>query len=482
MKEPAQPHRNMRNSSPSQNKETQKKTLADVRARNYGFQMKICCSLSIFLLFSLIVRDWKSVEFFQLPTSIDSKKNSISTTATVAVPSKETKATMKNEVSAQSFATTVSTYDNKNEYPLKSLGILSAEHAYQRGFWQRTKPYPLHSFWNDTICRTATSSQHAMSIPDWQRHVPHVLIIGSQKGGTTAMAYYLYNHPSIPYLPSKELNFYDNLMDQLPLADEMNDGPEILEAYRTRAVSKEFSLERLQKEGNLRILDATPNYLFVSDRAPTRILCSCGPWIKLLTLLRNPVDRAWSQYHMQYNHDISSSASALNATNFLSFEEYIDLDLRVLQETGVILGDDSDLSFEKYSGSYEEFQAWKIYTRLGINSPLGRGLYSIQLRHWFQAMEKFNKPKADLMVIQTEKMKQNSSATYEQVLKFLKLPDHKLKRYDVIHKTKYNSQITPQMKPETRKRLQDFYRPFNQQLVNLLGSEWKGVWEDEGRT
>jgi hypothetical protein len=93
----------------------------------------------------------------------------------------------------------------KVEYPLKSLNILSAEASYQRGFWQRSRTFPLIKFFDTTesVCREPVSSVE--SISEWKRRVPYALLIGCQKGGTTAMAYYLYNHPSISYLPSKEL-------------------------------------------------------------------------------------------------------------------------------------------------------------------------------------------------------------------------------------------------------------------------------------
>ena len=102
------------------------------------------------------------------------------------------------------------------EYPLKSLGIKWTEQSYDQGFWQRTKPYPLNYFKSDIFHREISCQEpiDVSRLPDWQRRVPYVMIIGSQKGGTTAMAYYLYNHPSIPFVPSKELHFFDETMDQ----------------------------------------------------------------------------------------------------------------------------------------------------------------------------------------------------------------------------------------------------------------------------
>ena len=399
--------------------------------------------------------------------------------------------TIRNESTLPYLRIKKTKYDK--EYPLKSLGIKWTEQSYDRGFWQRTKPYPLNYFKSDIFHREISCQEpiDVSRLPDWQRRVPYVMIIGSQKGGTTAMAYYLYNHPSIPYVPSKELHFFDETMDQLtqkqPSIITMN-GTQVLHMYLNTAVAKDVSLEKLQQEQHLHLLDATPNYLFVSDRTPKRIFCA-SPWVKLLAILRNPVDRVWSQYHMQKNHDYAEYVDSLKKDpqstkappRFLTFEEYIDLDMKILKELGIILPNHGSSSsgsaaFHKYSGSLKEYKAWQTYTKLGLNSPLGRGLYSIQLRHWFEAMEEFNKPREDFMILQTENMLQNSSEVYNEVLQFLNLPQHELKKFSVIHKTNFGT-IPEEMKTETRKRLEDFYRPYNRQLEDLLGPAWKNVWE-----
>eukprot|EP00980_Cylindrotheca_fusiformis_P028838 scaffold22653_cov119-Cylindrotheca_fusiformis.AAC.19 len=357
--------------------------------------------------------------------------------------------------------------------------ISAPEESFRKGFWQRTKPFPVEYLNMNVTCQVPITTA-TKTIKEWQRRAPYVLLLGSQKGGTTAMAYYLYNHPNIPYLPSKELHFFDEDMDQSISNNSFSNhfhlnGSAVLEAYQQNAIAPQCPLERLQTTNQKFILDATPNYLFASDRVPQRVLCACGPWVRLLVLLRNPVDRAWSQYAMQVQHDLTTRKNTSKASTFLSFEEYIELDMKVLQETGV-LPPRQGFSLDDHSGSLLEFEAWKRYTRLGINSPVGRGLYSIQIRHWLRAMDQFDKPRSDLLILTTERMRQDSKAVYQQVVQFLDLPKHELQSFDTIHESKFLSSHTA-MKPETRQFLQDFYRPYNAQLKDLLGSEWDGIWE-----
>ncbi|CAJ1945582.1 unnamed protein product [Cylindrotheca closterium] len=382
-------------------------------------------------------------------------------------------------VGATDDAFSITNINTTKVYPLESLGIQSAIEFYKKGMRQRSKPFSLAQFHVDVTCKTPISLVQDVQPPhhDWKKRAPHVLILGAQKGGTTAMAYYLYNHPRFIYLPSKELHFFDDDMDawqndgdSASSLTNLN-GNDILNKYHSESMSKDYNMtifQQQQKVNPAYIMDATPNYLFESDRVPQRVLCACGPWVKLLVFLRNPVDRAWSQYYMQHNYD-----SLGNLTNLPSFEEYVEMDMNVLAEVGVLPPDNADLS---YYGSAGEAKAWKTYTRLGINSPLGRGLYSIQLRQWLKAMKDYGKPSSDLMVFSSEQMKVLSKAIYHQVLEFLELPPYEISHFDRVHKTRYGDNV--KMKPETRKKLEIFFRPYNQQLKDVLGSEWDGIWDE----
>eukprot|EP00526_Cylindrotheca_closterium_P026165 CAMPEP_0113613456 /NCGR_PEP_ID=MMETSP0017_2-20120614/6646_1 /TAXON_ID=2856 /ORGANISM="Cylindrotheca closterium" /LENGTH=57 /DNA_ID=CAMNT_0000522565 /DNA_START=1 /DNA_END=170 /DNA_ORIENTATION=+ /assembly_acc=CAM_ASM_000147 len=57
-------------------------------------------------------------------------------------------------------------------------------------------------------------------------------------------------------------------------------------------------------------------------------------------------------------------------------------------------------------------------------------------------------------------MKVLSKPIYLQVLEFLKLPryeSHEMANFDPVHRTRYDDNV--KMKPETRKKLEDFFRP-----------------------
>jgi len=365
-------------------------------------------------------------------------------------------------------------------YPLTDLGLLSAKEAYERGFWQRMKPVPMDRW---SAVSNATCLPHPSPVADWKRRVPHVILIGSQKGGTTALSYYLYSHPSIQYLPPKELNFFDDELDHNPALLKNGSGIDatrLLDYFQGTTVDGIVPILKFQLETKY-VLDATPNYLFLSDRVPQRILCTT-PWVKLLAILRDPVDRAFSQYHMQYQRDLSHPDSQ---RVLVSFEEYISFDMKVLQDTGVlprgyggwhaVAGDEANAKDIDVSIVMTEkvVNAWSTYTKLGVNSPVGRGLYSIQLSQWFRAMDSLGKSRSDLLILPSRRLLNAPNETFTEIIDFLGLAPHSLTEYSRVHQTQYDDS---RMQPEIQAKLRAFFDPFNRQLKELLlTDEWDDI-------
>ncbi len=107
------------------------------------------------------------------------------------------------------------------------------------------------------------------------------IVAGAQKSGTTALNYYLKRHPRIALPTKKELHFFDN--DELFARDRIDYGE----------LHKYFPPVRPGSVAG----ENTPNYLYW-PRAMARIY-AYNPAIKLIILLRNPIERAFSQWNMQ---------------------------------------------------------------------------------------------------------------------------------------------------------------------------------------
>jgi hypothetical protein len=120
------------------------------------------------------------------------------------------------------------------------------------------------------------------------------------------------------------------------------------------------------------------------------------------------------------------------------------LDLDALEEVGIVLPNSTkqQVVWEAVTGWPHEDAAWKQYTKLGINSPIGRSLYSIQIRQLLDAMKRYNKSTDDLMVIPSEDLLANTDAVYQRILKFLDFQPHSLDKYKLANSASNRSQTT----------------------------------------
>ena len=120
--------------------------------------------------------------------------------------------------------------------------------------------------------------------------MPNFLIIGTQKAGTTALANHLQQHPQIYLSPLKEPGFFD-------FEDRQPDfrGPGDRELYHFVITNIEAYRRLFQGVSDeIAIGEATTWYLY-SPKAPERIHHYI-PNTKLIVILRNPVERAYSAF------------------------------------------------------------------------------------------------------------------------------------------------------------------------------------------
>jgi hypothetical protein len=117
------------------------------------------------------------------------------------------------------------------------------------------------------------------------RPLPDYLIVGTQRGGTTTLHHWLAAHPGVlPARLTKGVHWFDT-------------GFARSEAwYRSHFPSRRVRDAAARRLGYEPVVgEGSPYYMF-HPFAPTRI-ASVLPDPRLLVVLRDPVERAWSQYH-----------------------------------------------------------------------------------------------------------------------------------------------------------------------------------------
>ena len=120
--------------------------------------------------------------------------------------------------------------------------------------------------------------------------MPNFLIIGAAKSGTTALYNYLGQHPRVYVTRKKEPKFFALEGKRLDFR-----GPGDLEANRFSVTGIEAYRALFRGVSNeTAIGEASPLYLYSAD-APTRIK-RYVPTVKMIAVLRDPAERAYSQY------------------------------------------------------------------------------------------------------------------------------------------------------------------------------------------
>ena len=264
------------------------------------------------------------------------------------------------------------------------------------------------------IVYTTTGSTHVL---------PDFLIIGAARSGTTSLYQYLTEHPSIIPGVGKEIYFFDK---------KFKKG---INWYKSFFPTK-FSMAIIKNKQKTKCItgEATPRYLHY-PHAPKRIF-EFLPKIKLIVLLRNPIDRAYSHYQMEVS----------SGNEELSFEESIEKE-----------GERTKGIMEKMQDN-ENFYSVYFYRK----SYLTRGLYYEQLKRWFKFF-----PRENFLILKSEDLYSNPSKIYQKSLDFLELPKHELTSFKAHRMRKYST-----IKPKTREKLIDYFKPNNEKLYQLLGRDF----------
>ena len=248
------------------------------------------------------------------------------------------------------------------------------------------------------------------------RSMPVFLIIGGMKCGTTSLYQYLVQHPGVEKGFVEEVHYFDLNYHRGPLW------------YRAH-----FPLGGKGGDGAI-AGDDSPYYLF-HPLVPERVARDL-PDAKLIVLLRNPVDRAYSHY----NHEVRRDREPLPFKDALEREEG-----RLEGELERMDADGEYVSFPHQRQSYK-----------------ARGRYAEQLSWWFEHV-----PRERFLIIQSERMFREPQAVLDGTLEFLDLPGMELDTYDVFNPGSYSD-----LDEGTRDLLEDHFRPHNEDLYRLLGERY----------
>lgn len=274
--------------------------------------------------------------------------------------------------------------------------------------------------------------------PGRGRMLPDFLIIGAAKSGTTTLYGALAEHPFVTpctttdphFLKTKEVHFFD------------------YSYYRGQDwYRSHFPLERdneaFERQHGRRFLtgEASPSYIS-HLWAPARI-CNQVAGVKLIAVLRNPIDRAYSQFQMSRKEGVEPLES---------FEDAVDREEERLRP-----------EIEQMSRS-PHYNSWNF----GCWSYLARSRYAEQLERWLTLF-----PREQLLVLKAEDLFEQPQRVLDAVHEFLILPEHRYANVPQLNPGAYDAPISA----GTRARLGEYFRPHNDRLYELVGFDFG--WDPE---
>lgn len=142
--------------------------------------------------------------------------------------------------------------------------------------------------------------------------LPNFLIVGVQKAGTTSIYNYLQEHPQVYMSRVKETNFLEKDWENLPPDQQNKNGILTLEKY-----AELFA----DVKDEIAIGEASPNYLFHYESSAARIK-QYLPKAKLIVVLRNPIERAYSD-HLMHLRDAIGYRSLSEQIKHSSYKSFI---------------------------------------------------------------------------------------------------------------------------------------------------------------
>ncbi len=257
----------------------------------------------------------------------------------------------------------------------------------------------------------------------WRTHLLHLLpdylIIGAPKCGTTFLQAALTEHPAITRdQPQKEVHYFDRHFDRGT------------SWYRSHFPTRGARARIRRAHGEFATGERSPDYLLDPD-VPDRVR-GLLPDVKLIVLLRNPVDRALSNYHHQKRRGQEE----------LSFEEALACELRQRDVLREPTGSNSPRN------------------RLG-RTYLARGLYAEVLERWLSVFGR-----DQLHVTLSERLFADPVQEVSAIERFIGVAPVAPKNLEPR-----NTGIYEPMPLELRARLQGFFAADVARLINVLGED-----------
>ena len=265
-----------------------------------------------------------------------------------------------------------------------------------------------------------------LDVPHWlyryatarRRVSPTFLGIGAQKAGTTALMHYLRQHPQVKRAKGRELHYFDRnyhrgerwYRARFPLPDEVTP--------------------------DMAVGEASPEYLLHPHAA--RRIAETLPEVKLLVVLRNPTQRAISHYFMEVKRG----------------REDLDIETAMRSE-------ESRIEAERKRLEEDPAHDDTLFQRHGYKA---KGRYAEQLKRYFKYFDR-----GQLFIIESGRFHGDTRGALQEICSFLGI-DAPPSEMDLSKRNV--GKLEKRIPPGLEEYLDEYFRPHNQELYELLGVDY----------
>lgn len=246
------------------------------------------------------------------------------------------------------------------------------------------------------------------------RPLPDFILIGAQKGGSSALYKFICAHPDVERAFVKEPHYFSVKYHQKSLS-----------WYKAQ-----FPLKRAGQLAG----EASPSYC-THPLVPKRIK-ELLPDVKLLFIVRNPVDRAISNYFHSVRYGVEK----------LPIEEAFKRPL-------------SDFEADYQRLTTEDSFHSGIYNRYAY---VHKGFYAMHLKKWYEYFDP-----EQLLIVENEALQTQPAQVYKEVCQFLGLKEWTLEAFK-----KHNVGKTKEVPESLKTELYEVFKTPNQEFFDLIGKSF----------
>jgi hypothetical protein len=257
--------------------------------------------------------------------------------------------------------------------------------------------------------------------------LPDFLVIGGQRCGTDSLFKDLGLHACVIPATRKEVSYFTR---HFAMGEAW---------YRTHFPTRaRVAMQQRRSRAHVASFEATPDYLF-HPLAPERA-AQLVPDAKLIALLRDPVERAYSHYRHMVR---------------LGFED-LSFDEAIAREEERTAPDRANLQRDPLVHP----------TQLIRYSYAARGAYAEQLERWFAHF-----PREQILVVRSEDFFDHPAVAYAEILAFLELPSWRPGAFPNYSRPEPGAAGERGPSAATRAHLARHFAPRNEELSALLGRD-----------